>query len=73
MYPAGKDLPEFPKPGRVGKKAGRAVQVVMKGAVILKKSTVSSKIAKRKIPLLASATGLPECLWSGGLAVRYYI
>jgi len=42
LHSAEKDLPEFPKPGRVGKKAGRAVQVVMKGAGILKKSPVGS-------------------------------
>ena len=30
VYSAGKRLPEFGEHGRVGKKAGRAVQVVMK-------------------------------------------
>ena len=37
-----KDLPVSGGPGRVGKKVGRAVQVVMKGVGILKKSPVGS-------------------------------
>jgi hypothetical protein len=37
-----KDLPGSLRPGRVGKEAGRAVQVIMKVAGILKKSPVGS-------------------------------